>query len=243
VRPKIVFVHGAWHGAWCWEPVQQRLRAHGVDSVAIDLPGHGNDSGRLTDLHGDSDALRRVLDREPADSVVLVGHSYGGAVITDAGVHAAVRELVYVTAYALAEGESLVDAAKDEAEAHGVAAVAPALLEGMTIHDDGTSTLSDEVVANTLYNACDEATRSWAIQHVGPQSLAISSQSPRAIAWRTVRSTYVVCAQDRAILPEFQRILARRCTETVGLPADHSPFASTPEALTDLLVGIIERTP
>ncbi len=242
MRPKIVFVHGAWHGAWCWEAVQQRLAACGIESVAVDLPGHGDDARELTDLHGDADSVRSLLDGEPENSVVLVGHSYGGAVITDAGAHPAVRELVYVTAYALDDDESLVGAAVEEAEAHGVPAVAPALLEGMTIHDNGTSTLSDAVVADSLYNECDEATQRWAIQHVGAQSLSISTQSPRAIAWRTIRSTYIVCEQDRAILPAFQRILASRCTDVVALSADHSPFASAPDALTDLLVGIVDRS-
>ena len=243
MRPKVVLVHGAWHGAWCWEPVQQRLRAHGVESIAIDLPGHGDDPRELTDLHGDADSVQSVLDGEPENSVVLVGHSYGGAVITDAGDHAAVRELVYVTGYVLDAGESLVGAEIEEAESQGVPAVAPALLDGMTIHDDGTSTLPDAVVANVMYNECDEATKRWAVQNVGAQSLAISTQSPRAIAWLTIRYTYVVCERDRVILPAFQRILASRCTEVVSLSADHSPFASAPDSLTEVLIGIVDRSP
>ncbi len=59
----IVLVHGAWHGAWCWDPVVERLRAEGISAVAIDLPGHGKDPGPLGGLHTDSARLTEVLDR------------------------------------------------------------------------------------------------------------------------------------------------------------------------------------
>ena len=55
---RVVLVHGAWHGAWCWAPVVDLLRAEGVDVVAVDLPGHGADRGPLTDLHGDAARVR-----------------------------------------------------------------------------------------------------------------------------------------------------------------------------------------
>src|SRR4249920_292329 len=96
----VVLVHGAWHGAWCWEPVVDGLCARGIDVVAVDLPGHGEDRGTLTDLHGDAARVREVLDQLEAP-VVLVGHSYGGAVITEAGVHPNVHQLVYVAAFAI----------------------------------------------------------------------------------------------------------------------------------------------
>ena len=74
----VVLVHGAWHGAWCWERVVPGLTEQGLTVMALDLPGHGADSGAMADLHGDAARVAEVLDRldEPA---VLVGHSYGGA--------------------------------------------------------------------------------------------------------------------------------------------------------------------
>jgi pimeloyl-ACP methyl ester carboxylesterase len=96
--PGAVLVHGLWHGAWCWDAVRAELAARGVDSVAVDLP--------LTDLAADTRATLAALDRfgRPA---VLVGHSYGGAVVTGAGAHPLVRELVYLAAFQLEDGESV----------------------------------------------------------------------------------------------------------------------------------------
>src|SRR5438128_1156801 len=87
-----------WHGRWAWDPVRPLLSDAGVSSVAAELP--------MTSLAEDVAAVRRLLDaaREP---VVLAGHSYGGAVITAAGAHPAVSQLVYLAAFALDEGESV----------------------------------------------------------------------------------------------------------------------------------------
>lgn len=96
----VPLVHGAWHCRWCWERVTALLSKAGIASVAVDLPGHGDDAGPLGDLHADADRVRRVLD-PPAGPVELAGHSYGGAVITDAGAHPAVARRVYLTALPL----------------------------------------------------------------------------------------------------------------------------------------------
>lgn len=84
--PGAVLVHGLWHGGWCWDGVRAALAEHGVDSIAVELP--------LTELAADVRATRDALDAfgRPA---ILVGHSYGGAVITAAGGHPSVRELIY----------------------------------------------------------------------------------------------------------------------------------------------------
>jgi len=110
----VVLVHGAWHGAWCWERVVARLTAAGVPTIAIDLPGHGADDGPLGDLHVDAARVRQALGTA-AGPVVLVGHSYGGAVITEAGDYPAVSELVYLAALTLDTGETCGSAAAGEA--------------------------------------------------------------------------------------------------------------------------------
>jgi pimeloyl-ACP methyl ester carboxylesterase len=80
-----VLVHGAWHGAWCWERAAVALAADGINAVAIDLPGHGNDPGPMGDLHGDAAHAAAVLDAL-GGPVVLAGHAYGGAVTLDPDV-------------------------------------------------------------------------------------------------------------------------------------------------------------
>src|SRR3954470_8178352 len=143
----VVLVHGAWHGAWCFDRVLPLLEKAGVSAVAVDLPGHGADPGPVTDLHGDADRVRSALDGIAGDAVLL-GHSYGGAVITEAGVHPAVRHLVYLCALALDAGESCMAAAVREAEELDLRwDEGPNLAEGIEAHDDGTSTVTREIAA------------------------------------------------------------------------------------------------
>jgi pimeloyl-ACP methyl ester carboxylesterase len=82
--PPVVLVHGAWHGAWCWGAVQAELDARGVPTLAVDVPGHGASTLPFTDLAGDAAHVANIVARA-ARPVVLVGHSYGGAVIGEAG--------------------------------------------------------------------------------------------------------------------------------------------------------------
>src|SRR3954471_3185281 len=100
----VVLVHGAWHGAWCWEKVVPLLGEAGVPVVAVGLP--------LTSLADDVDAVTATLDAT-GEPVVLCGHSYGEAVTTNAGDDSAVEHLVYITAFACDEGESPAATAVD----------------------------------------------------------------------------------------------------------------------------------
>jgi pimeloyl-ACP methyl ester carboxylesterase len=238
-----VLVHGAWHGAWCWERVVDGLTAKGLPAVAVDLPGHGLDAGPLGDLHGDAARVCELLDTLAAagNDIVLVGHSYGGAVVTEAGVHPAVRHLVYLCALALAEDESCATVAVGDT----VAAIShegrPNLNESLVIDEDGLATLArPDLAATCLYNECDPETASSALSRLGPQPMVTFQQIPHAVAWRGIPSTYVVCANDFAIHPELQRIMAARCSRQLEWESDHSPFLSHPELVTDLLAGIAE---
>jgi pimeloyl-ACP methyl ester carboxylesterase len=236
-RP-VVLVHGAWHGAWCWERVVPLLAATGVEATAIDLPGHGGDPGPLGDLHADAARVRRELDRFEGD-VVLVAHSYGGAVITEAGDHPAVGHLVYVAAFALDQGESCVSSAIGEADALDHEG-RPDLAAGFVDGPGQTITLERSVAAACLYNDCDEATVAWALDRLGPQPQITLAQAPEAVAWRSKPSTYAVCADDMAVHPGLQRILARRCGSVTEWPTGHSPFLSRPELVADLVAELAD---
>ena len=108
----IMLVHGAWHGSWCWEPVARAsCTPTGIATAAVDNPSVTH--ARAPTSRADGDNLRAALDAIDGP-VVLVGHSYGGAVITDAGAHPNVERLVYLTAFALDAGESVM-----QNDAHG----------------------------------------------------------------------------------------------------------------------------
>ena len=236
-RP-VVLVHGAWHGAWAWERVLPLLILAGVECVALDLPGHGEDGGPFGDLDSDVARVRQRLDGCDGD-VVLVGHSYGGAVITEAGLHPAVQHLVYVAAFALDDGESCVSAAAAESDAGQISHDGrPNLSAGFIMGSGDMITLDPASAAECLYNDCDADTVAWALARLGPQPLITLQGIPKLAAWRTKPSTYVVCEDDMAVHPGLQRIMARRCGSVIEWPTDHSPFLCRPDLVAGLLVDL-----
>lgn len=217
--PGAVLVHGLWHGAWCWDGVRAALTARGVDSVAVELP--------LTDLPADVAATREALDRfgRPA---VLVGHSYGGAVITAAGAHPLVRELVYVAAFQLDEGESVSRLSV------GTDAPATRLGEAMRVRGDEVG-VDPELGGQLLYGDAPDDVRTAAVARLRPVGRGLFRGVPDPIAWRTVPSTYAVCTADETVHPQLQRAMAARATRAVEWPCGHSPAATRPQAVADLV--------
>ena len=239
---RVVLVHGAWHGAWCWDAVVEGLRAEGVTADAVDLPGHGDDTMPLTDLYGDAARVTAALDALATvedDPVLLVGHSYGGAVITEAGVHHTVAHLVYLAALNLDEGETMLEAALEDPRTADIDHTGrPEPMEVLTILDDGSAVISDEGAAAMFYNECPPEVAAAATARLTPQPMLNMGQSPTRVAWRERPSTYVVCARDNAVHPDLQRILADRCTDAVEWDTDHSPFLADPARVTAFLAGL-----
>jgi pimeloyl-ACP methyl ester carboxylesterase len=227
VSTPVVLVHGAFHGPWCWERVTPLLDAAGVPWIAPELFG--------PDLHADADTVRRALDTVGGDAVV-VGHSYGGAVVTDAGDHPSVAHVVYLAALALDAGETLTSAGGEEATS--IVHESPNLGDVLVANENATITLPEEHVGPFLYGDCDEDTVAWAASRVRPQPLGTFAQSPRHVAWRVKPSTYVVCTKDRAVHPDLQRVLAKRCGTAVEWESAHSPFASMPRQTAELLIDL-----
>lgn len=236
----VVLVHGAWLGAWCWDRVLPVLTERGLRVVAPDLPGRGEDAGELADLYGDVARVVETLERldEPA---VLVGHSYGGAVITEAGEHPTVEHLVFIAAMVLDAGETCSAAAVVESDAAGISFEGrPDLSEGF-IAADHTLTLDPKIAAQCLFNDCDDTTVAWALDRLGPHPLRSLEQSPRTVAWRAKPTTYVVCADDLVVHPDLQRILAARCSSSTRWRTGHAPFLSRPELVVDLLSQVTSQ--
>ena len=143
----VVLVHGACHGAWCWEKVVAGLTDRGIPSVAIDLPGHGASPEPLGDLAADAAALRACLDG--IDRSVVCGHSFGGAVVTEgAAGHPGVHHLVYITAFALAPGESTMAAAPEGGDQD----TPTKLGDAIRFADDGTMTFQGPAAVDALYH-------------------------------------------------------------------------------------------
>ena len=232
--PLLLLVHGAWHGAWCWAGLQARLDRIGIASMAIDLPGHGVSTLPPGDLYGDAQHVAdvvAVLDRP----VVLVGHSYGGAVITEAAARATghVTHLVYLTAFAIDEGESIMGFLRAQPAAH------VALGAAMQMRDDGSSVLEPEAAAAALYGASPAELVPAALARLSPQPMVTFTQPATGSPRRHIPSTYVVCSLDQAIAPLHQQALAARCTNSVTFDTDHSPFLSMPDETAALLADLV----
>ena len=236
--PKAVLVHGAFHGAWCWDRVVNGLAARGIGALAVDLPGHGADPGPFGGLHHDAARVREVLDGIEGP-VVLVGHSYGGAVITEAGTHPGVGHLVYLCALNPDDTESSVHIAAADITGTGNAPDTGGLAAGMSIEND-LATVDLGVPRRCFYHDCDEATQDWALERLGPQPMLTFSETPAEVAWRTTPSTYVVCSEDRAVPPALQRRLAPRCGSTLEWATSHSPFLSRPQLVVELLAELAD---
>jgi pimeloyl-ACP methyl ester carboxylesterase len=225
-----VLVHGAWHGAWCWEPVFPLLDAASVPIVAVDLPSVAYAGATL---HDDADYVRGALDSVDGE-VVLVGHSYGGGVISEAGVHPSVAHLVYLTAFALDVGES----AQENALTGGDDANE---LMAAIEFGDGVLTIKPEAARAAFFHDCSPETAQSAIERLRPMSLAALTGKVDAAAWREKPATYVVCTDDRVLPVALQRSNAARVAASIDMPTSHSPFLSRPDLVADLLIELSSR--
>ncbi len=220
----LLLVHGAWHGSWAWDPLLGHL--DGLDARTVDLPSSGDDPATLGDLRADAEVVRTALAGTHGP-VVVVGHSYGGVVISEAATaDADAAHLVYVCAFQLDEGESLFAAVGGEA---------PPWWE---VHDGHVAATTPEEV---FYADCPADLTSAAVGRLGLQSRAALEQPLTRAAWREVPSTYVVCEADQALPLFAQEQMAQRAGDVVRLPDGHSPFLSSPAELARVLRRIAEE--
>lgn len=225
--PTFILVHGGWAGTWCWRELTRVLDARGAAWRALDLPSSRMDAAVTTDLNDDVAAV--IEAAKGATSVVLVGHSYGGSVITQAAPF--IDELVgliYVAALVPLRGESSTDASR--------VVKARTRLDEAIYLDGEILRLHRDIAGEALYHDCPEVLANWALDHLSSQTLA-SFRSERTSLDLDIAKRYIVCSDDRAIDPSTQAVMASRCNEVVSLASGHSPFLSQPEALADAIVA------
>ncbi|MFC0387541.1 alpha/beta fold hydrolase [Muricoccus vinaceus] len=221
----VVLVHGAWADGSSWEKVIPILQAAGLHVTAVQNP--------LTSLAAADAETRRVLALQDGPTV-LVGHSYGGTIISDTGTAANVSALVYVAARA-------PDADEDVAAVNARFPAAPAR-SGLVTHD-GLTTLSEE--AFTQYFASDLPTAQAKILFAVQQPTATSTFTTRttAAAWHGKPTFYAVAKQDLTISPDLERFFAQRMNATtIEVDSGHLPMISQPEAIANLILQAAGRT-
>ncbi len=233
-----ILVHGAWHGAWCWYKVLPELRARGHSVEAVDLPSHGIDHTPISEVSPAAYAARvgEALDRAGRPAV-LVGHSMGGLVISLAAEHYAerVERLVYLTAFMMRAGDSLLSTISEGAGDRAQIPMVPA--------PDGSSVrVRDDALVDTFYADCSAADVALARACLTPQRADIFQHAlPTTQArWGQVPRDYIVCEQDRAITPATQRRMIANvgCERVVSMDTSHSPFFSAPQTLAQHLATL-----
>jgi pimeloyl-ACP methyl ester carboxylesterase len=220
-KPSIVFAHGLWADGSCFNKVMGPLRAEGYEVIASE---HGLDSHA-----GDVDCVRRALGRVPSPAI-LVGHSYGGSLITAAGTDDRVVGLVYIAALAPDETET----SQSQQEKFPVTDV----FQHIEIADGRIWLLRSGIDCFAGDLTDDEKELVWATAMAPVADLF--NQKVEGVAWRTKPSAYVVSAQDHTVNPELQRFSAKRMNATTyEIQSSHVAMLSHPDVVLDAIRNLV----
>ncbi|MFD4829371.1 alpha/beta hydrolase [Streptomyces uncialis] len=226
-KPAIVLVHGFWGGAAHWGKVITDLHGRGYkDLHAVEVP--------LTSLAEDAERTRKMV-KQIEGPVVLVGHSYGGAVITEAGDLPNVHALVYIAAFAPDAGESPGQISQE---------LAPAAGENLAPDSDGYLWIKqDKYQWSFCQDLGDDEARIMAVTQKAPLASTFGDNIT-APAWRNKPVWYQVSTADRMIHPDNERKMAKRMNprKTIELDTGHASLASQPGPVTDLIEEAVHGT-
>lgn len=215
----VVLVHGAFADGSSWHKVIPHLLKAGLQVIAVQNP--------LDSLDNDVAFTHRALDIAEGP-VVLVGHSWGGVVITQAGVHEKVKSLVYVAAYAPEVGKSLVDSTKDYPVPPGRA---------FFVNSKGFLKISDEGIFKHFAADLPRPEQEIVAATQGAFSTVGPSQPVTQAAWQKVPTFAVVASNDTIIPPQLQRDQVKRMNaKAIEVPSSHVAMLSQPEAVARLII-------
>ncbi len=219
----IVLVHGAWADGSSWSRIIPLLAERGFNVIAVQNP--------LTSLQDDVTTTKQALARVQASNpgpVLLVGHSYGGTVITEAGTDPSVVGLVYVAAFAPDDAESTLGLA-------GKFPAAPAISQLVT-DSFGFVTLSRDGIFEDFAQDVSPSEKDVLFAAQAPTALADLTTLVTSPAWRVRPCWFIVAANDRAISPELERYEAKRMNAvTIELPTSHVAMISEPEIVAEFI--------
>jgi pimeloyl-ACP methyl ester carboxylesterase len=215
----IVIVHGAWADGSSWSKVIPLLQAEGLNVVAVQNP--------LTSLADDVAATRRAIASQDGP-VLLVGHSYGGVVITEAGNDPKVAGLVYVAALAPSEGESVASITKP---------FPPAPLGSEVRADaEGFLTVTPKGIAEDFAQDLSDKEKQLLTATQSPTAATVFGATVTTAAWKSKPSWCVIASNDRAVSPELEKAEATAMkAASITLPSSHVPMLSHPKEVADFI--------
>ena len=234
-----ILVHGAWHGRWCWDKVVPLLEQAGHQVEALDLPGHGQNKTPIREitLAAYINRVCEAIDAH-AEPVILVGHSLGGIVITQAAEErpAKIHRLVYLTAFLLRNGETARQFSQMESDSLLVPNLVVNREQGYQTFKEGAP------LKEIFYGDCSQEDVDRAISLLVPQPLAPGGTPVSITAERfgRVPRAYIECLRDRVIPPAIQQRMytAMPCQTILSMETSHSPFFSAPKPLVRHLTSL-----
>lgn len=233
-----VLVHGAWADASSWERVKPLLEKEGQRVVVVELPAHGGDTTAVAQasLQGYTDKVVQVLDAQQGP-VILVGHSMGGTVISQAAEQRPekVSKLVYLAAYLLRNGESLYQISQTDTESRLGAHIVPE-------QDGSVLALKPEAMADAFCQDCSAADAEQLKAKLKPEPTAPLG-TPVAVTeerWGKVPRVYIETLQDRTVGPGLQKRMytASPVERVLSLDSGHAPFLTRPDELASHLLSL-----
>lgn len=237
-----VFVHGAYHGGWCWQRLSPLLEAQGHSVLTPDLPGHGTDATPYPDLSLDAyvDKIALIIGGHD-QPITLVGHSMAGMVISGVAevLPEALSRLVYLTAYLpkqtpQQQAESISDLMR--------LAPTPSARKRALVQVSGVDciTVEPDELGPYFYNDASDQDVEWVRPHLIPEPVAAFKTAVPLTQDRygTVPRDYISCRLDRAIPADLQDVMLQRspCRRAWSMETGHSPFLTAPEALAEILI-------
>jgi len=231
-KPTIVLVHGAWADASGWNDVIKKLQGDGYPVIAPANP--------LRSLSGDAAYIASVLEQTPGP-LVVVGHSYGGAVITNAAAgNDNVKALVYIDAFIPDVGENIL-------QLTGAGSLVPTAIEFKAFPPPNPNNVDIYLKQDTFRQvfAGDVAKKTAAVMAATqrPLAAAAGAEPTQTAAWKAIRSWALIGTEDKAITPDSQRFMAERAGSTIEeVKASHVSMISRPNAVTELIETAAEAT-
>lgn len=223
MKPTIIFVHGLWADGSSWNKVIPSLLEKGYDVISVQNP--------TTTLAEDVTATQRAIKLAGGD-VILVGHSWGGFVITEAGNDPHVKALVFVAAYAPDEGETILSVSEKAAATQ---------VTNYLVNTDGVLTLSKEGVTKSFANTlpADEQNLIFSEQQSCPPN--IFKEVATHIAWKQKPSWFIVAADDQTINPDLERLMAARAkAKTTVVKSPHVAMLARPKEVVDVILDAVQ---
>jgi len=225
----LLLLHAAWHGAWCWNPLQEELASLGVESVAMDLPA--DDPGAGIDRYADA-----VVEAAGGhDDVLVVAHSLAGLVAPVAAERLDARGIVMLAALWPRPGHS----AREQARHHpGIYTEAYRQAPKLR-YADGSTGMAPEVARDLLYQDCEPAVALAAAARLRPQHWGIWSEPSPLVDWPSIPTVGYACEHDRMLGGEGMLLGAERTAAPLTwLDSGHSPMLSMPGQLAQVLAGV-----